>query len=176
MAALYASEIRRVQPTGPYRLGGWSMGAVIAFEIARQIHADGDAVSLLALIDPGVAEDPFHDDDDATLIANIFREAPIPTQLQDLPYKLDVPARELVTARYRAHHHAIRHYRPRPLPGSSPTILFRAEQSPPESAQEFLMLCRSIEVVAVQGDHFSILEPTNVGVIASKLAARLAAR
>lgn len=50
MAEQYLREIRTVQPEGPYRLGGWCFGAVVAFEIARQLRAAGDEVTLLALI------------------------------------------------------------------------------------------------------------------------------
>ncbi|MFP2903699.1 non-ribosomal peptide synthetase [Pyxidicoccus sp. 3LFB2] len=51
MAAEYVKAIRSVQPSGPYRLGGWSMGGVIAYEMARQLRAEGELVALLALID-----------------------------------------------------------------------------------------------------------------------------
>ena len=51
MAALYIQEIRRFQPEGPYSLGGWSLGGVIAFEMAHQLTGLGQQVALLALID-----------------------------------------------------------------------------------------------------------------------------
>jgi len=51
MAAGYLRAIRQVQPAGPYSLGGWSMGGVVAFEIARQLEAAGESVDLLALVD-----------------------------------------------------------------------------------------------------------------------------
>jgi thioesterase domain-containing protein len=51
MAALYVREIRRVQPEGPYNLGGWSLGGLIAFEMARQLLAAGEEVAVLALLD-----------------------------------------------------------------------------------------------------------------------------
>ncbi len=51
MAALYIKEIRRVQPKGPYYLGGYCMGGTIAFEIARQLQSSGETVALLALLD-----------------------------------------------------------------------------------------------------------------------------
>jgi thioesterase domain-containing protein len=51
MAAFYVEAMRIVQPEGPYLLGGWSMGAIVAFEMAQQIEASGQSVSLLALID-----------------------------------------------------------------------------------------------------------------------------
>jgi amino acid adenylation domain-containing protein len=51
MAARYLPEILVVQPHGPYRIGGGSMGGVIAFELARRLRARGEQVELLALID-----------------------------------------------------------------------------------------------------------------------------
>lgn len=54
MAAQYLKEVRREQPQGPYRLGGWCLGGLIAFEMARMLQADGEEVELLALIDAAV--------------------------------------------------------------------------------------------------------------------------
>ncbi|HST59162.1 MAG TPA: amino acid adenylation domain-containing protein, partial [Longimicrobium sp.] len=51
MAAYYVEAIRRLRPRGPYRLGGWSFGGVVAWEMARQLRAAGEAVDLLALLD-----------------------------------------------------------------------------------------------------------------------------
>jgi amino acid adenylation domain-containing protein len=52
LAAHYISEIRTVQPHGPYLLGGVCRGGVVAFEMAQQLHALGQQVDLLALIEP----------------------------------------------------------------------------------------------------------------------------
>ncbi len=51
MAKCYTQALRAHQPRGPYRLGGWSMGGVIAFEMARQLHEQKQDVVLLALFD-----------------------------------------------------------------------------------------------------------------------------
>ena len=51
MAAEYVQAMRSVQPAGPYFLGGWSMGGVIAFEMARQLQELGETIGMLALID-----------------------------------------------------------------------------------------------------------------------------
>ncbi len=51
MAALYVKEIRRVQPSGPYLLGGYCLGGTIAYEVAQQLRAQGQDVALLALLD-----------------------------------------------------------------------------------------------------------------------------
>lgn len=51
MAALYAKEIRRLRPHGPYFLGGYCMGGTIAYEVAQQLQSAGEKVALLALFD-----------------------------------------------------------------------------------------------------------------------------
>lgn len=50
-AADYIVEMRSVQSEGPYYLGGFSGGGLIAYEIAQQLHAAGQEVSVLALLD-----------------------------------------------------------------------------------------------------------------------------
>jgi thioesterase domain-containing protein len=51
MAECYAAALREVQPAGPYRVAGWSMGGVVAYEMARQLQTRGERVEVLALID-----------------------------------------------------------------------------------------------------------------------------
>ncbi|MFD9718898.1 amino acid adenylation domain-containing protein [Streptomyces sp. NPDC059076] len=66
LAGQYAKAIKAVVPDGPLRLGGWSMGGVVALEIARQLGAAGRAVESLSLIDlmepPGPTDDEHIDD------------------------------------------------------------------------------------------------------------------
>ena len=57
-ARRYVEELRRIQAEGPYQLIGYSFGGVLAYEMARQLLADGDCVSFLGLLDtpaPGYA-------------------------------------------------------------------------------------------------------------------------
>lgn len=51
MAAHYIAEMQSLQPRGPYRLGGLSFGGIIAFEMAQQLQAAKEEVSLLVLFD-----------------------------------------------------------------------------------------------------------------------------
>jgi thioesterase domain-containing protein/aryl carrier-like protein len=51
MAADYITQMRSVQPSGPYHLLGWSYGGVIAHEIAVQLQAAGEQVGALVLLD-----------------------------------------------------------------------------------------------------------------------------
>jgi enterobactin synthetase component F/nonribosomal peptide synthetase DhbF len=51
MAADYLDHVSSVQPTGPYRLLGWSFGGVVAHEMAVQLEESGESVETLALLD-----------------------------------------------------------------------------------------------------------------------------
>jgi amino acid adenylation domain-containing protein len=46
----YLQQIRTLQREGPYYLGGFCLGGLVAFEMARQLYEAGDAVAFLALI------------------------------------------------------------------------------------------------------------------------------
>ena len=52
IAAAHIDAMRGVQPQGPYRLGGFCNGGLLAYEMARQLEADGQQVEFLGLIDP----------------------------------------------------------------------------------------------------------------------------
>jgi thioesterase domain-containing protein/acyl carrier protein len=76
MAAYYIEALRTVQPTGPYLLGGWSMGGIVAFEMAQQFHAQGERVALLVLLDtriPAADEDLADEDFEARLLIDFVR-------------------------------------------------------------------------------------------------------
>jgi amino acid adenylation domain-containing protein len=51
LAADYIGKIRGIQARGPYRIGGWSFGGTIAFEMVRQLEHMGEAVAAFLLID-----------------------------------------------------------------------------------------------------------------------------
>ena len=51
MATHYIGEMRRAQPTGPYRIGGYCVGGGVAYEMAQQLQAVGEIVEVLVLVD-----------------------------------------------------------------------------------------------------------------------------
>jgi amino acid adenylation domain-containing protein len=51
MARHYIQEIQKVQPQGPYCLGGYSFGGKVAFEMAQQLQKQGQQIDKLILID-----------------------------------------------------------------------------------------------------------------------------
>jgi amino acid adenylation domain-containing protein len=78
MAARYVAALREIQPHGPYHLAGWSVGGVIAFEMARQLESQGHMVALLALLDSQADQyfDPAQRPalDDARVLAEFLEE------------------------------------------------------------------------------------------------------
>jgi thioesterase domain-containing protein len=52
MATLYLSEMRSVQPRGPYALIGACFGATVVYEMARRLIEGGEEVAFLGLLDP----------------------------------------------------------------------------------------------------------------------------
>jgi aspartate racemase len=58
MASHYVAEIQKIQPNGPYAIGGLSFGATVAYEMARQLESRGEHVALLAIFDSGAPGRP----------------------------------------------------------------------------------------------------------------------
>lgn len=69
----YVRHIRSVQPHGPYHLLGWSLGGLIAHEVAVQLQHAGQQVALLAMMDSYELSDNLFDQGTPT-IAEIVGE------------------------------------------------------------------------------------------------------
>jgi amino acid adenylation domain-containing protein len=52
VAAAHLRALRAVQPHGPYRLGGFCNGGLLAYEMARQLERDGEQIEFLGLVNP----------------------------------------------------------------------------------------------------------------------------
>jgi thioesterase domain-containing protein/aryl carrier-like protein len=95
MAARYLDALRTVQPAGPYRLGGWSMGGLVAFEMARQLAARGEEVEQLAVLDVSTTARAFGAEegaaDERTVLAWFAADLagllgnPLPAALGEIP-------------------------------------------------------------------------------------------
>jgi thioesterase domain-containing protein/acyl carrier protein len=75
-AARYISAMKEVQSVGPYLIGGYSFGSVIAFEMAQQLLRGGERVGVLALLD-GVSpleQQAVNERSDAVVLAGFARD------------------------------------------------------------------------------------------------------
>jgi acyl transferase domain-containing protein/thioesterase domain-containing protein len=79
LADRYLQALRNRVPAGPYRIGGWSLGGVIAYEMSRHLHAEGQEVQLVLIDSPapvGPPPEPVAEEQLlATMIWNWLRQA-----------------------------------------------------------------------------------------------------
>ncbi len=79
LARDYLAQVRAVQPRGPYLLGGWSFGGLVAYEMARLLQAEGEPVGLLALLDtPAPGDQPLPEPEPLSLLAGFGRVLGLP--------------------------------------------------------------------------------------------------
>ncbi|HKR21764.1 MAG TPA: alpha/beta fold hydrolase, partial [Pyrinomonadaceae bacterium] len=199
-ASSYVQVLRTVQPDGPYLLGGWSTGGVVAFEIARQLQAGGANVALVVLLDsvaPGA--DDYDMDDDVSILAGFAVNLGVPLDLapsaykeilqlgreaqlewmldharrvEALPPEVDVDDLRRRFRLYLADIEAVKNYRPSPV--SIPLVLLRAVDEPddPESIARWRRLSQTLEVHDIPGDHLSMMRPPHVTTLAQVLRKR----
>ncbi|MBL8149018.1 MAG: amino acid adenylation domain-containing protein, partial [Blastocatellia bacterium] len=68
MASKYIEDIRKIDQRGSYILAGWSMGGVIAFEIAKQLQRSGQRVEHLFLLDSRISKPQENMSDDEIIL------------------------------------------------------------------------------------------------------------
>ncbi len=199
MAACYIEAIQSVQTEGPYLLGGWSMGGEIAFEMAQQLHARGQRVALLALLDariPSTNELISDEEFEATLMADVVRYFGLSTEFSKslalIPHDellarvleegkkgglipADVEASqahrliELCKSDFRASRNYVLHR----YPGR--VTLFRAVDDPSGKSVDPTLgwsdwAEEGVEVQIVPGNHATMVYKPNVETLAEKLA------
>jgi len=200
MAAYYLQALQTVQPTGPYLLGGWSMGGVVAFEMAQQLHAQGQRVALLALLDSRIPtpDETFPEEDaDALLLveryfgisfgpreslATLSKDEQLAFVLEQakraglIPAELDVSqARrfvELLRSDLRAtQNYGLHHYPDRVTLFKASETLTSTSTDPTFGWSEWAS--GGVEVHVVPGNHANLVYQPHVEVLAEKLTACL---
>ncbi len=173
IAAHYVAAVKGRQPHGPYRLGGFCMGAAVAMEMATQLEASGEGVELLVLLDPpplplGARR---HVGDRARVAIRAAWD-----RLRGREPGPPLPARE--PAVVRAHRLALRRYRPGRV--RAPLALFFAgagSRDPALEAEHALRRLTSggVDVATVEAGHKGLFEEPAIGELAARIEARLAA-
>jgi thioesterase domain-containing protein len=178
MAAHYLTEIRMVQTAGPYFLGGYSLGGLIAYEMAQQLSAKGEEVGLVMLLDsyPGKVKSVRH-----SLLSMLLS----PQQFfVDMPYAaVDSVRRRIKRGRVAPelknvfHNNAAAGDRYVLKPYGGRVGLFRAaEKSWRTSADPYAAwskLAPKLETHEVPGDHRGVLYEPQVRHLANGLKARI---
>ncbi|MFJ6936691.1 type I polyketide synthase [Streptomyces sp. NPDC101132] len=177
LAAAHVRTLLRVQPEGPYTLGGWSFGAVVAHEAARLLALRGREVDLLVSLDGWVpdtgplpvAADP------AFLLGGV--RAGLDALLGVGPLAAAHRRSPELRRRFLAGQAAVLRHRARPV--GCPAVLFKAGAGPAEAARLARRLTGlhpgGLRVVPVGGDHWSMLRPPYADDLAARVREALAA-
>lgn len=196
MAADYVAEIRKLQAAGPYRLLGWSLGGLIVFEMARQLAAQGEQTSMVAIIDAGMIQpgETFDEDDFVPMLLQLFPDELRPTEdeLKNLKpdeqldfFRVRAERARLVAINdspiedqhvfqvFQANMTALLDYRPEPFSGK--LTLFRARQdATPMHRQPFMgwgpWALGGVEEHRIEGEHVNLFREPYIGQLAAELA------
>ncbi|MBI5649976.1 MAG: amino acid adenylation domain-containing protein [Chloroflexi bacterium] len=194
MASYYVDALRAFQPAGPYRLGSWSMGVAVAYEMAQQLRAQAQPVTLLAMLDqtPTLAQP--QPPDDAAYLVDLFGQhlALSVEQLRALAPRDQIASvwraarqadwlyPEVTLEQFshfvrvlRTHLDAFRNYQPQRYDGK--VTLFRAAErpadDPPTPDLGWGELANAgVEIHDVPGDHLSMIHEPHVQILAEQLA------
>lgn len=173
IAEHYIREMRQVRPHGPYFLGGYSFGGIVAFEMACQLAAAGEDVPLVALFDTySPAEN----------IAMVKKEQKLHEPLKRMVMRRLVKYyfdRGMALPPKLRHFHiidtykvAIEQYAPSMFPGR--LTLIRTRTSPGTPDMGWGALAREgVEIRHVDGDHFTVIKEPFVGKLAEALRAAM---
>ncbi len=186
MASHYVKEMRGLRPEGPYFIGGYSFGGMIAFEMAQQLAAQGQegVVFLFDTLLPirGILADQEAGSASSVLL-KLFQ---VPaTERRNYLSRVVAAAmrpieRWLRVARLPREHNkvrkiclqAYREYMPQPFAGR--VILFRSSQKPLRGVRDPYLgwgayVPRGLEVYDVEGNHENILLEPQVRCVAEQL-------
>jgi thioesterase domain-containing protein/acyl carrier protein len=159
LAALYVEVLRARQPTGPYHLAGYSMGGLIALEMARRLHT-GARLAIIDAVPPQPWMRALPEADDAQLLAEALG-AP------DASSALDKETPGLLPM-LRAHQRAMLAYEPAPYAGPLVVLLSDGTLAA-GGAEAWRALAPLAKIHPLPGDHNSLLHEPHVAVLAQRL-------
>ena len=183
MAAHYTRDVQTMQPQGPYYLGGYSFGGMVALEMAQRLKQQGHEVRLVVLLDTF----PRSIKSTATLFRT-YLSLPLREKWQHLARKTKALPRSLrrrvammrlplaLTKVREGCYIAASTFQPRPYDGA--VVLYRASEkglSASSQESEWKALAPEIEICEVAGHHGNIVDQPQVQFLAEKLRARLKA-
>ena len=170
IAGHFIEELLIVKPNGPYLLGGYSFGGLVAFEMAQQLVDLGHDVPLLVMFDSFAPEE----------FVKVMKEEehlydPLKKMVMRQLVKLGRKNGKLESPKLRHFHiidtydEAAKVYKPKPYPG--PVTVFRAEKSPGDDMGWRKIVTGPVDVRVVPGDHYNMIKEPQVKKLVQELSA-----
>lgn len=153
IAAEHIVEIRRVQPKGPYFIGGSCVGGVVAFEIAQQLQQQGEEIAALILVDSTYPSRKWYWRYVARTFWRRFKADGL-RALASAPDGAIEKRRFQIGRRYLAR---TLQYRPRPFAGCLSLIISERQRHRDPTRMWRALAAGGMELSYVPGDHFSHL-------------------
>ncbi|HEY0735643.1 MAG TPA: amino acid adenylation domain-containing protein [Herpetosiphonaceae bacterium] len=199
LAAAYLNAIRVVQLKGPYLLGGWSFGGLIAYEMARQLQVQNEEVATVLLLDTALPRQAASPPLDELALAAWFAEdlaglasqpvacsweqvATLPADQQIaflveqvrtlgiVPSDLGGEQIRRLFAVFKAHAYAARTYQPQPYTGNLSMIVPESAKQDDHRRSGWLALVDGTVVVQyVKGTHYTMLHAPHVQQVAEHM-------
>ncbi|MFI9588030.1 amino acid adenylation domain-containing protein [Streptomyces sp. NPDC052236] len=197
MAAHYLTAVREALPEGPYRLGGWSMGGLLALELADRLTRAGESVELVAVVDlfeqPGPAAGPPVTDEvllswlarDLAGLAGVDWELPVsafdgrpPVAVLHaeaqaagvLPPDIDAGTLGRIVARFQHNFRALLRYAPSEYGGRVRSFRAADGGASAETAAAWMALFNGdAKLIDVPGNHYTVMRGEALRVLADEL-------
>lgn len=173
------TDLRRIQPHGPYTLVGHSLGAHIAVATARALRAAGEEVALVVMLDPWlsprVARTARKDLPGATVTLQTDEANGLRTWWER---QRTVPLAGLFSRRYERRTRAIEEvgmiagYRHRPAPWDGRTVLVRSHLNDDDPRLWRQILTGAVETHVLDCDHHSVVRAPHIGTVVELMAGR----
>ncbi|MEU4116055.1 amino acid adenylation domain-containing protein [Kitasatospora sp. NPDC028055] len=193
LAARYREELERLRPDGPYLLGGWSMGGVLAHEVARQLAEHGRE-SWLFMIDSTVRDHRVPSDETARQLeflsdlaggelpeaaaeavraaapgteAAAARDAAVAHGL--LPAEADLPTHRRLSRVHARNLALLAAHHPGVV--ERPALLVVAEHAHPgaDPAADWRQLCPDLAVLTRPQNHYTIVSAQELSLLVGEL-------
>jgi thioesterase domain-containing protein len=172
MAAEYLHRIRTLQPEGPYFLGGYSFGGAVAFEMAHQLHRQGQEVALLVLVAPTDWRRVRGQQTAIQHLKGLGRKMGWLAGGLSLALGRRIPPRLRQRYANEMSFQALHTYVPQTYPGR--LVLFQSTQNGTEAQNAWGQLAADgFELYKVPGDHFTLFEQPHVHIFLAQLTACL---
>jgi acetoacetyl-CoA synthetase len=160
MAEYSLKAVKEVQPHGPYLLAGFSLGGLVALEMAQQLRRDGEEIALLAMLDSYPHVDSLSQTQRTLLTMQQWqrRVSKLIAGAERAQVPGDLPLSAAIQRFRESGYRALERYRPKPYAGGVSFVRAAVPTTYPSDPRAVWgHLLNHLDVDTVPGDHLEIM-------------------